>query len=243
MEEKEYDKEENKVKGEELEAQHERSYFSLKGAKPLLSIYTRRVLDISKINDYLNQNSAKGKVGGRNLGNNSFINSSIACLSNCTELTYYFLKGDYLKDINKENILGLRGGLAREWGILINQYWVKNTRVGDPSDFRFTIGQKDFKFRGYKEQDSSELMSVFLYYLNEDLNKTTKKEWIELKEKSEDETEEQCARRFWEDNLKRNDSIVTDLFCGQFKSTITCPECNWIHITFALFDILIFLNS
>ena len=228
--------EDNSLKNEKSETQHERSVLSLEGAKPPLSMYTRRVMDISKIDEYLNPNSSRGQIGGRNLGNTCFMNSSIACLSNCTELTYYFLKGDYLKDINEENNLGMRGELAKEWGNLMKQYWVENTRVGDPSDFKYTIGRKAERFRGYGQQDSNEFMSVFLDYLNEDLNKAKKKEYVELNEKMEDETDEDCSKRFWEVNLKRNDSIVTDLFCGQFKSTITCPKCQWINITFDPFD-------
>ena len=237
-------KEENKMEEEKKEKQEEkevkkekeRSKFSLEGAKPPLSIYTRRVMDSSKIKEFLKPDSSKGQIGGYNLGNTCFMNSSIACLSNCTELTYYFLKGDYLKDINEENTLGMKGELAKEWGKLLNQYWVKSTSTGDPSDFKSTIGQKAVRFRGYGQQDSNEFMSVFLDILNEDLNKTTKKQYIELKEKSDDETDEQCAKRFWDANLSRNDSIITDLFCGQFKSTITCPNCNFINITFDPFD-------
>ena len=63
------------------------------------------------------------------------MNSSIACVSNCTELTYYFLCGDYKKDINEENNLGMGGALANSWANLLNQYWVENTRVGVPADF------------------------------------------------------------------------------------------------------------
>ena len=164
------------------------------------------------------------------------MNSSIACLSNTTELTYYFLKGDYKKDINENNTLGMQGELAKSWGELMHQYWVENTGVGDPSDFKYTIGRKAKRFRGYAQQDSNEFMSVFLDYINEDLNRTTKKQYIELKEKGETETDEECAKRFWECNLRRNDSIITDLFCGQFKSTITCPDCGFINITFDPFD-------
>ena len=233
---KEEKKREEEKKEEEKEKKKERSEFSLEGAKPPLSIYTRRVMDISKISEYLKPDSSKGQIGGYNLGNTCFMNSSIACLSNCTELTYYFLKGDYLKDINEENTLGMKGELAKEWGKLLNQYWVKNTSTGDPSDFKSTIGQKAVRFRGYGQQDSNEFMSVFLDIINEDLNKTTNKQYIELKEKSEDETDEQCAKRYWEANLSRNDSIITDLFCGQFKSTITCPNCNFINISFDPFD-------
>ena len=119
-----------------------RSTFSLEGAKKPLSLYTRRVMDISKIDKYLKPNSTRGQCGGRNLGNTCFMNSSIACLSNTTELTYYFLKGDYKKDINEENALGMHGELAKSWGELMEQYWVDRTGVGDPSDFKYTIGKK-----------------------------------------------------------------------------------------------------
>ena len=229
-------KNDENAKEEENKISKERSIYSLEGAINPISLYTRRVMDISKINNYLNKNSSKGRCGGHNLGNTCFMNSSIACISNCTELTYYFLKGDYKKDINYESNLGMHGELAKSWGKLLNEYWVENTRVGDPSDFKATIGQKAHQFRGYNQHDSNEFMSIFLDYLNEDLNKVTKKEYIELKEKQKDETDEQCAKRFWDCNLKRNDSIITDLFCGQFKSTITCPDCGNINITFDPFD-------
>ena len=93
-------------------------------------------------------------------------------------------------------------------------------------------GRKAVRFRGYGQQDSHEFMSIFLDYLNEDLNRINKKEYIEMKEKGENESDIECAKRFWECNLKRNDSIVTDLFCGQYKSTITCPKSGFFNITF-----------
>ena len=236
-EEEEEKVDDNKEEDEkEEEKPKERSVYSLEGAKTPLSLYTRRVMDISKIGDYLSDDSTKGQCGGHNLGNTCFMNSSIACLSNCTELTYYFLKGDYKKDINTENDLGMHGELAESWGNLLHEYWVENTSVGDPRDFKYTIGKKAVRFRGYNQHDSNEFMSIFLDYLNEDLNRTTKKQYIELNEKQDNETDIECAKRFWECNLKRNDSIITDLFCGQFKSTITCPKCNKINITFDPFD-------
>jgi len=217
----------------------ERSILSLEGGKTPLSIYTRRVIDTSKLKNYLKEESSHGLCGGRNLGNTCFMNSSIACISNCIELTYYFLSGDYKKDINKENHLGMGGALAESWGNLLHQYWVEQTRVGNPSDFKRTIGNKAVIFRGFGQQDSNEFMNIFLDYLNEDLNGTTKKPYIEIESKKEGETDQDCAKRFWECNLKRNDSIITDLFCGQYKSTITCPNCGNINITFDPFNTLI----
>ena len=208
----------------------------IEGAKYPLSLYTRRVINISHLEELLNENSSRGVCGGKNLGNTCFMNSSIACISNCTELTYYFLSGDYKKDINTENENGMNGKLAEKWAELLQQYWIKSTKVGNPQEFKYLIGQKVGRFRGYGQQDSNEFMNIFLDYLNEDLNKTTKKEYIELSEKKGGETDEECSKRYWESNLNRNDSIITDLFCGQFKSTLTCPKCNNISVTFEPFN-------
>ena len=160
-----------------------RSTLSLKGAKPPLSLYTRRVIDISDIQKFFTEDSSHGLCGSQNLGNTCFMNSSIACLSNCTELTYYFLSGDYKKDINRENKLGMGGALAESWAELIREYWIGRHHVGDPSDFKRTFGHKIKRFSGYNQQDSNEFIDLFLDYLNEDLNSVTKKEYIELKEK------------------------------------------------------------
>ena len=93
-------------------------------------------------------------------------------------------------------------------------------------------------FRGFGQQDSNEFMNFFIDYLNEDLNGTTQKPYIELDSKKEDESDEECSKRFWESNLTRNDSVITDLFCGQYKSTIVCPDCGNINITFDPFNTL-----
>ena len=234
----EENKNEETQKKEEENKKFERSKLSLEGGKTPFSLYTRRIVDTSKIQNYLKEDSTHGLCGGKNLGNTCFMNSSIACLSNCLELTCYFLSGEYKKDINKENHLGMGGVLAESWGNLLRQYWVENTRVGNPADFKRAIGNKVKMFRGFGQQDSNEFMNFVIDYLNEDLNGTTKKPYIELESKKIDETDENCSKRFWECNLKRNDSIITDLFCGQYKSTITCPNCGNINITFDPFNTL-----
>ena len=40
------------------------------------------------------------------------------------------------------------------------------------------------------------------------------------------------AKEAWEGYLKRNDSIIVDLFHGLLKSTLVCPECNKVSIQF-----------
>ena len=40
------------------------------------------------------------------------------------------------------------------------------------------------------------------------------------------------AEEAWEDYQKRNNSIVVDLFHGQLKSTLLCPQCEKESIIF-----------
>ena len=213
----------------------ERVPFKLEGGKLPLSIYTRRIFDISLLKNYLNSDSSSGICGSVNLGNTCFMNSSIACISNCTELTYFFLSEQYKKELNENNKYGLKGKLAQSWYELLYKYWIENNDTGNPRDLKYIIGEKDPRFRGYSQQDSNEFINIFLDTLNEDLNFSDEKKYIELNEKNSEETDEQCAKRFWEANLIRNDSVITDLFCGLFKSTITCPKCNWVSVTFEPF--------
>ena len=203
-----------------------------------VSPFTRTIIDIHDLDSLLTKNVNHGVCGGHNLGNTCFMNSSIACLSNCSELTAYFLTEKFKQNINKKNKQGLQGKLAYAWYDLLKQYWTTKTRTGDPSAVKSTVAKKVKKFAGYGQQDSNEFMTEFLSILNEDLNKSDKKEYKELKEKGNDETELDCAKGFWDLHLKRNDSIITDLFCGLLKSNVVCSECGFNNITFDPFNTL-----
>ena len=48
----------------------------------------------------------------------------------------------------------------------------------------------------------------------------------------------ECAKRFWDLHVKLNDSIITDLFSGLFRSEVTCQNCQYKNITFDPFNTL-----
>ena len=203
-----------------------------------VSPFTRTIIDVNDLNKILKKGANHGVCGGHNLGNTCFMNSSIACLSNCTELTTYFLSGKYKQNINKKNKLGLGGKLANAWYDLLEEYWNSRAHAGNPSTVKSTISKKVKKFSGFNQQDSNEFMTEFLSLLSEDLNKTAKKTYKELKEKGKEESELECAKRFWDLHLQRNDSIITDLFSGLLKSNVVCSECGFNNITFDPFNTL-----
>ena len=148
---------------------------SIKKKTPDKSSFTRIIIDLESFKEKLDFNKNHGVCGSYNLGNTCFMNSSIACLSNCSELTEYFLSEDFERDINRKNVDGARGKLAEEWYNLLYDYWNTNIRVGNPKSIKKIVGSKNRKFLGDNQQDSNEFMTVFLEILGEDLNRATKK--------------------------------------------------------------------
>ena len=43
---------------------------------------------------------------------------------------------------------------------------------------------------------------------------------------------QEVAKEAWENYMRRNDSIIVDTFHGLLKSTLVCPECQKVSVTF-----------
>ncbi|RXN00213.1 Ubiquitin carboxyl-terminal hydrolase 15 [Acipenser ruthenus] len=93
------------------------------------------------------------------------------------------------------------------------------------------VGRFAPQFSGYQQQDSQELLAFLLDGLHEDLNRIRKKPYIQLKD-TEGRPDKVVAEEAWEIHLKRNDSIIVDIFHGLFKSTLVCPVCCKVSVTF-----------
>jgi ubiquitin C-terminal hydrolase len=57
--------------------------------------------------------------------------------------------------------------------------------------------------------------------MGEDLYRKGKKPYVPDTD-NENKSEEEVAEEAWNKHLLRNESIITDLFHGQFKSTVCC---------------------
>ena len=191
---------------------------------------------------FLSNQMTLGRIGLKNLGNTSYLNSVLQCLSNTTDLTKYFLTEIFKKEINSGNYYGTRGEISKAYYELISKMW-KNYKKYDEEyvntrDFQTTFSRKTKLFLNHEqEQDAYEFLFSFLDYLNEDLNRVTNKQYMELKEK-EGETDEQASNRWWEYYKSREDSIIVDLFQGQYKSIINCSKCENNSISYNTYKIL-----
>eukprot|EP00800_Vazella_pourtalesii_P019812 TRINITY_DN687_c0_g1_i4.p1 TRINITY_DN687_c0_g1~~TRINITY_DN687_c0_g1_i4.p1 ORF type:complete len:1290 (+),score=322.70 TRINITY_DN687_c0_g1_i4:294-4163(+) len=179
----------------------------------------------------------KGCTGLTNLGNTCYMNSAFQCLSNTPLFTQYFLVGRHLKELNKINPLGTKGVLAKRYGELVHDLWSGNNRTVAPIKFKWTLGRFEPQFNHFTQQDAQELLSVLLDRLHEDLNLVINKPYKELPD-SGGRPDFEVSQEHWDYHLKRNRSIVVQLFQGQLKSIVRCKECGYTSVKFDPFTFL-----
>lgn len=159
----------------------------------------------------------------------------------------FYSAGRYQQDINQSNPLGHGGVIAKAYAQLMTQIWMgKQSSIG-PHRLKSLMGEKVTSlFMGFGQHDSQEFMSFLLDAIHEDLNRNKTKPVI-VEDQSDDGSDDLCdqspslsrakrkrvtaklvnkANKLWKQYKSFNDSIIIDLFCGQFKSILTCPDCS-----------------
>lgn len=141
-----------------------------------------------------------------------------------------FAAGVFQEELNPDNPLGMQGAIAEAFGSLLQRIWNPSTPSTSysPRDFKMQLQRFAPQFSGYQQHDSQELVAFLLDGLHEDLNRVLKKPYVEKPDWEGGGEKElvKLARDSWEGYMKRNDSVIVDLFQGQYRSTLVCPECQ-----------------
>ena len=83
-----------------------------------------------------------------------------------------------------------------------------------PIKMRWTISRYSQNFSGFQQHDSQELLAFLLDGLHEDLNRVVNKPYDELKD-SDGRPDDVVAQEAWENHVRRNKSVIVDLFHGK----------------------------
>lgn len=170
------------------------------------------------------------------------MNSALQCLAHSKELTEYFLTGVFQDELNPDNPLGMHGAIAEAFGALLQRIWSPDGSSSySPREFKQQLQRFAPQFSGYQQHDSQELVAFLLDGLHEDLNRVLKKPYVEKPDWEGGDPSTggvevdlelvQLAQKSWEGYMKRNDSVIVDLFQGQYQSTLVCPECQKVSFT------------
>ncbi len=128
----------------------------------------------------------------------------------------------------------MQGAIAESFGALMERIWDANSSSTSysPREFKSQLQRFAPQFSGYQQHDSQELVAFLLDGLHEDLNRVLKKPYVEKPdwEGGGDLELATLAQTSWDGYMKRNDSVIVDLFQGQYQSTLVCPECDKVRI-------------
>jgi len=184
----------------------------------------------------------QGIVGCPNYGNTCYFNTTIQSLFATPPLTDYFLGYDFRNELNKSNLDGSKNAVvAKTFGDTMRDVW-KEKSGGGVTDVRAlhkALCGFHHEFKDMGQHDIAESLGFLLDAVHEDLNRVQgKKPYVEDVERelqmkkpgkpssgaADEDEDEKVAAQAWEGYLKRNRSIVVDLFQGQLRSTLMC--CN-----------------
>ena len=205
------------------------------------SFYSNIHLEIEKIQNYLNESSNHGLTGLKNIGNSSYMNTIIQCLSHCADLVYYYISDLYINDLKKIPKQNQLKNVSIAFSSILKKLWIEDNKSINPIDLRYAISQYYSWYNNNTQHDSHEFLLNLLNCLHEETNKENIKGLIKFYEepKLESESDISASKRFWSLFKRTNNSIITNLFYGQIRNVLKCLSCAYTQTNFEVFNILL----
>ena len=180
-----------------------------------------------------------GVVGLTNLGNTCFLNAAVQCLSHSLPLQQYLLSNVFINEVNKTNFMGNKGRVPIAFAALMRAlYSSKPYSIHSPRNLRALIQELNPMFEGNLQHDSQEALQFLLQGVHQDLNRIYDKPKGLQCGDSNGRRDEVVAHEAWDIFKQREQSVIVDLFMGQYRSTTTCLKCNRQNHKFDTYQML-----
>ena len=179
-------------------------------------------------------------IGLQNIGQTCYMNSTLQCLSNISELSDFLINNFYSFDSNSQPLSTAYTNLL--FKLLFNN---ENKKYIDPTDFKSIIGDLNPLFQGMQAADSKDLLFFIIERLHNELNISSNNNSNSMPDynllEQEERNEEKMLANFKQDFSCSNNSIISNNFYGIMRSIMICKECNIKKYSFQTFNMQIFI--
>jgi len=211
------------------------------GLKSLAPYFSRNAVSTIPTADFGNKKPSKqkGVCGFVNLGNTCYMNASLQSLSHIKSFTDIFLDDVYKSEFENQSA-EMTDSVA---SILELMYDGKNSII-TPGSFKSKLGKLNATFKGYRQHDAEEFVSFILHKLSDEMRRPHLDERTSPAMNSDSnsltdiEKLENQSRSALLKYRQKNNSLILDVFEGQYVSRLQCSHCDTASNTFEPFVVL-----
>ena len=196
---------------------------------------------LKKENSLLKLNKEPILVGLNNIGATCYMNATLQCLSNTTNLTEYFLKKFNYEQNNKKRLM------SNEYYNVVNNLWDRNNnnKSFSPESFKEKLSQENPLFKGIQANDSKDLINFLLERFHLELNEPKNVQNNNMMNnyviaQNDQLNEDKMLKIFINEFEIKYNSIISNLFYGMFETKSQCQKCKNIKYNFQVYSFLEF---
>ena len=181
-------------------------------------------------------------IGLQNIGATCYMNATLQCFNHIEKFVNFFKYKPQPQSIFNSN----NSTLTYSFKLLIDKLWPNNFDPNNkpytyyaPNDFKTKISTMNSLFEGIAANDAKDLVNFIIMTLHEELNNAEKSNEIDENDLMIDQTNKMLVfNNFMENFIKKNKSIISDLF---YASNCSVTECSNCHVHLYNYQIYFFL--